>query len=64
LRFAGDVIFRINPLALLEVSLPLMIAVALLVLRNRRTLAIWFGRVFPNIRPDAARVFGGWLHGG
>jgi hypothetical protein len=22
---------------------------------------IWFTRVFPNIRPDAAAVFGGWL---
>jgi hypothetical protein len=22
---------------------------------------IWFTRVFPNIRPDAAQVFGGWL---
>jgi hypothetical protein len=23
--------------------------------------AIWFPRVFPNIRPDAAGLFGGWL---
>lgn len=22
---------------------------------------IWFSRVFPNIRPDAAGLFGGWL---
>jgi hypothetical protein len=23
--------------------------------------AIWFSRVFPNIAPDAAGLFGGWL---
>ena len=23
--------------------------------------AAWFSRIFPNIRPDAAGVFGGWL---
>ena len=82
LRLAGQLILGIHPILLLIVTAPVMIAVALAVLRGRRTLeqraagaialaapgmlldavsAIWFPSVFPNIRADAAGVFGGWL---
>lgn len=78
LRLAGQYIFR-YPAALMVLSLPAMIAVAIAILANanNRALAaialvapgmlldtissIGFTRVFPNIRPDAAGVFGGWL---
>src|SRR5207244_9232705 len=83
LRLGGQFIFRdtgsATPILLLIISLPLMIAVAIAVLRDaeQRALAaialvapgmlldtfssIWFSRVFPNIRADAAGLFGGWL---
>ena len=79
LRLGGQYVFAAPPTVVLLVSLPLMIAVAVTVLRNaeERALAaialvapgmlldtistIWFSRVFPNIRPDAAGLFGGWL---
>ena len=78
LRLVGQYVFR-WPVVLLSVSLPVMIGVAISVLRDaeQRTAAaialvapgmlldtissIWFARVFPNIRPDAAGLFGGWL---
>jgi uncharacterized protein DUF5367 len=80
LRLAGQYVFRDGAaIPLLIVTLPLMIAVALLALRGqeRRATAaivlvapgmlldtisaIWFPVVFPNIRADAAGLFGGWL---
>ena len=83
LRLGGQFIFRdtgsATAILLLIISLPLMIAVAIAVLRDaeQRALAaialvapgmlldtfssIWFSRVFPNIRADAAGLFGGWL---
>ena len=78
LRLAGQYFFG-SPIALLAVSLPVMVAVAIGVLRDadQRALAaialvapgmlldtissIWFARIFPNIRADAAGLFGGWL---
>ena len=78
LRLVGQYAFR-SPAVLFAVSLPAMIAVALMVLRDaeQRALAaialvapgmlldtisaIWFPRIFPNIRPAAAGLFGGWL---
>jgi pimeloyl-ACP methyl ester carboxylesterase len=78
LRLAGQYVFR-SPVVLFAVSMPAMIAVALMVLRDaeQRALAaivlvapgmlldtisaIWFPRIFPNIRPDASGLFGGWL---
>ncbi len=79
LRLGGQYLFRVNAVVLLIMSLPVMIAVAVAVLRDaeQRALAaialvapgmlldtvssIWFPRVFPNIRADAAGLFGGWL---
>jgi len=83
LRLGGQYVFRSTgtapALALLALSLPIMVAVALLVLRNEPHRAvgaiylvapgmlldtissIWFSKIFPNIRSDAAGVFGGWL---
>lgn len=83
LRLFGQYVFRSVDTAaairLLMISLPLMVAVALAVVRDaeQRALAaiavvapgmlldtissIWFARVFPNIRADAAGLFGGWL---
>jgi hypothetical protein len=78
LRVVGQFVFALPSLALLAITLPLMIGVALLVLprHDRATAAIYlaapgmlldtvstivFPRVFPNIRPDAAGLFGGWL---
>jgi hypothetical protein len=78
LRLVGQYVFQ-SPVVLFAVSLPAMITVALMVLRDaeQRALAaialvapgmlldtisaIWFPRIFPNIRPDAAGLFGGWL---
>ena len=79
LRLAGQFVFRVSPLILLLVSLPLMVLVARAVLAHaeHRALAaialvapgmlldtintIWFSQVFPNIRADAAPLFGGWI---
>ena len=85
LRLGGQYVFRDTgtrtALPLLLVSLPVMVWVALRLLRPvplaERTLgaivlvapgmlldavsSIWFPAVFPNIRPDAAGLFGGWL---
>jgi len=79
LRLAGQYVFRAPAITLLAISLPLMIVVALAVLRHTEQRAlgaialvapgmlldtistIWFAQVFPNIRPDAAPLFGGWL---
>jgi len=83
LRVAGQFVFRSTgtgtALALLAVSVPLMMFVAVQVLRGSDQRAagaialvapgmlldaistIWFPQVFPNIRPDAAPLFGGWL---
>ena len=86
LRLGGQYVFRTTgtgtALPLLLISLPIMIWVALRLLRRypiaeQRALAaivlvapgmlldavsaIWFSTVFPNIRPDAAGLFGGWL---
>ena len=79
LRVAGQLVFRIPPIALLAISLPSMMYVAFAVLRHtdQRALGaialvapgmlldtistIWFAQVFPNIRADAAPLFGGWL---
>jgi hypothetical protein len=82
LRLAGQYVFRGSPIPLLIITLPVMIAVAITVLRRYRLpeqralaavalvapgmlldtiSAIWFPTVFPNIRPDAAGAFGGWL---
>jgi hypothetical protein len=83
LRLGGQYVFRVgSPLPLLVFTLPVMIAVAIVVLRRyqlteQRALAaialvapgmlldtisaIWFPLIFPNIRPDAAGAFGGWL---
>jgi hypothetical protein len=78
LRLFGQYMFR-SPIVLLAVSLPVMIAVSMMVLREaqQRALAaialvapgmlldtissIWFSQMFPNIRADAAGLFGGWL---
>jgi hypothetical protein len=86
LRLGGQYVFRTvgarTALPLLLISLPIMIWVALRLLRRYRIAeqralaaivlvapgmlldtvsAIWFSRVFPNIRADAAGTFGGWL---
>jgi hypothetical protein len=83
LRLGGQYVLRDTStrtaVLLLVVSLPLMVLVAWLVLRNMpdkllaaialvvpgmlldAVSAIWFSRVFPNIREDAAGLFGGWL---
>jgi len=86
LRLGGQYVFRTTgtgvALPLLLISLPIMIWVALRLLRRyriaeQRALAaivlvapgmlldavsvIWFSKVFPNIRVDAAGLFGGWL---
>jgi len=83
LRLAGQYIFIGGPpILLLVITLPAMIAVAVVVLQRYRlpeeravaaialvapgmlldtVSAIWFSAVFPNIRPDAAGAFGGWL---
>jgi len=79
LRFFGQFVFRVNPLILLLVSLPLMVLVARAVLRDSEHPAlgaialvapgmlldtintIWFADVFPNIRAEAAPLFGGWI---
>jgi len=83
LRLAGQYVFRGgSTIPLLIVTLPVMIAVAIVVLRRysvreQRALAaialvapgmlldtisaIWFPLIFPNIRPEAAGAFGGWL---
>jgi hypothetical protein len=79
LRFAGQWVFRAPAIALLAISLPLMVYVAIAVLRHTEQRAlgaialvapgmlldtistIWFAQVFPNIRTDAAPLFGGWL---
>ena len=78
LRLAGHHVMR-NPLVLLAISLPVMVAVAIQVLGHAldrahaaialvapgmlldTISAIWFPRVFPNIDPNAAGLFGGWL---
>jgi len=84
LRLAGQFVFggRGSGVLLFLVSLPLMIAVAVVLLQRYRLpeqralaaialvapgmlldtiSAIWFPAIFPNIRTDAAGVFGGWL---
>jgi hypothetical protein len=83
LRLAGQYVFRGGSgIPLLLVSLPLMIGVALALLRPHRIAeeralgaivlvapgmildtvsAMWFPTIFPNIRADAAGLFGGWL---
>ncbi len=83
LRLAGQYIFRGgSTIPLLIITLPVMIAVAIVVLQRYRLpeqravaaialvapgmlldtiSAVWFPNVFPNIRPDAAGAFGGWL---
>jgi hypothetical protein len=83
LRLAGQYVFRGGSgIPLLLVSLPLMIGVALALLRPYRIVeeralgaivlvapgmildtvsAMWFPTIFPNIRADAAGLFGGWL---
>ena len=86
LRIGGQYVFRETStraaVLLLLVSLPVMVIVALQVLRRYRTAeeralaaivlvapgmaldtisSMWFSRVFPNIRADAAGLFGGWL---
>jgi hypothetical protein len=83
LRLGGQYVFRGgSPIPLLVITLPVMIAVAIIVLRRYRVVeqralasialvapgmlldtisAIWFPLIFPNIRPDAAGAFGGWL---
>ncbi len=84
LRLAGQYVFRAGGtgVLLLVVTLPLMIGVALVLLRGYRipeqralaaivlvapgmildtVSAMWFSTVFPNIRADAAGLFGGWL---
>jgi hypothetical protein len=83
LRLAGQYVFRGGSgIPLLLVSLPLMIGVALALLRPYRIAeeralgaivlvapgmildtvsAMWFPTIFPNIRADAAGLFGGWL---
>jgi len=84
LRLAGQFVFGWSGsgVLLFLVSLPLMIAVAVVLLQRYRLpeqralaaialvapgmlldtiSAIWFPAIFPNIRPDAAGLFGGWL---
>ncbi len=83
LRIGGQHLFRstgtASAVALLALSLPIMVAVAFLALRNALQRAvgaiylvapgmlldavssIWFSKIFPNIRSDAAGLFGGWL---
>ena len=79
IRLAGGGIFRLPAPLLLAITLPLMIAVARMILHDapQRALAaialvapgmlldtisaIWFSRIFPNIPPEAAGLFGGWL---
>jgi hypothetical protein len=83
LRLGGQYVFRGgSTLPLLLISLPGMVAVAVVMLQRYRLpearalaaivlvapgmlldtiSAIWFPAVFPNIRPEAAGAFGGWL---
>jgi hypothetical protein len=83
LRLGGQYIFRGgSTLPLLFVSLPAMVAVAIVMLQGYRLTearafaaialvapgmlldtisAVWFPNVFPNIRPESAGAFGGWL---
>jgi hypothetical protein len=51
LRLFGQFVFR-SPIALLAVSLPVLLDTF---------SSIWFTQMFPNIRADAAGLFGGWL---
>lgn len=79
LRFAGQFVFRVHPVILLAVTVPLMFLVARAILGGNERPAlgaialvtpgmlldtistIWFAQVFPNIRADAAPLFGGWI---
>ena len=75
LRLAGQHVFALHPLLLLGVSAPLMALIAWVIARTPGEAialvapgmlldpfsAIWFADVFPNIRADAAGLFGGWL---